>query len=149
MDDDAPLQIAPPLILAVADTACWKCNGKMKAAALIAPNILAAPGDVLILQHMAALPAELLEFVQSRVPDFRRGQSMAGEYMASHCPACGAITGDFYLFSEPGGAFWPETDEDAAAIRLEDCPISDAISIDAGYGVGLGEYILEAATRVD
>ncbi len=139
----------PPLYVAVTGTRCWKCDAEMKVAALIAPNVVDAPGEVLVLQGVCDLPNPILLFVQARVPHYRLGYSrtIESEYFANHCPLCGAITGDFYLFSEPGGPFWPETADAAAAIRVAECPLAGPIVLETGYGRGLGGFILEHASR--
>lgn len=77
----------------------------------------------------------------------KRHSRTAGEaYYANTCE-CGANFGDFYLFSEPGGAFFPNTDDAARAIGLEPMPFSGTLKFAASYSHGIGDYILQHAKR--
>jgi hypothetical protein len=48
--------------------------------------------------------------------DFSK-KSSSGYYM-NHCKNCGSKLGDFYMHSEPGGAFDPMTPKEASKIKL-------------------------------
>lgn len=53
-------------------------------------------------------------------PAWRPGYSYTAgtSYYANHCPHCARIQGDFMIFSEPGGAFLPESPVQAEKIQL-------------------------------
>lgn len=40
-------------------------------------------------------------------------------YYANHCEQCKAVFGDFFMHSEPGGAFFPMSAQDAKIIKLQ------------------------------
>ncbi|UDJ86344.1 hypothetical protein IRM71_02790 [Erwinia amylovora] len=53
-------------------------------------------------------------------PSWRPGFSKAAgaSYYANHCSHCARLQGDFMIFSEPGGAFLPDSSQQAAKIKL-------------------------------
>jgi Domain of unknown function (DUF5710) len=57
----------------------------------------------------------LAKFAPNYRMDFSKTQS-ANVYM-NHCHHCGAKLGDFYMHNEPGGAFFPESYEDAHRMK--------------------------------
>ena len=93
-------------------------------------------------------PFPVFKFVAQRNYRYmKRHSRTAGEtYYANTCE-CGANFGDFYLFSEPGGAFLPDSDEAAASIQLETLPFTGTLRFASSYSVGIGEYILRHAKR--
>lgn len=58
------------------------------------------------------------------------------EVFRNHCIHCGCGQGNFYLISEPGGAFAPETEEEAGLIGGKLIPIEGEIELEASYSVG-------------
>lgn len=71
----------------------------------------------------------------------------AGEtYWMNHCQHCHAKQGDFYLFHEPGGAFWPENEGEAAGIVL--LSFNEPFAALAG-GLALADPDMVAAMRVE
>lgn len=53
------------------------------------------------------------------------------------------LSGDFFLHSEPGSPFFPESEEEAAHLTLVEIPMDGPIEVEAGFGMGVGEIILE------
>ena len=58
--------------------------------------------------------------IRHYAPSWRPGYSQTAgtSYYANHCPYCSRLQGDFMIFSEPGGAFLPESPQQAAKIHL-------------------------------
>ena len=92
-----------------------------------------------------SLPGSVRCFIQKRFPSFRLRYSKTtrSEYYANTCPRCNVLAGDFYLHSEPGGPFFPTTEAEAGRLKVEEIPIAGPIEVEASFGVGCGELILE------
>jgi hypothetical protein len=121
----------------------------MPAVGLIAPKVPDTEDEVCILSDITELPASVLAFVQKRFPTFKRkfSKTTRTDYYANTCPKYGVLSGDFYLHSEPGGPFFPESEADAARLTLEQIPLDGPIEVEAGLGMGGGDLILEHARR--
>ena len=65
---------------------------------------------------------------------FRKARSKTAEmsYFANHCEQCDVLQGDFYLHSEPGGAFFPESAGEAS--RIEFIPIAATVAVNGTPG---------------
>ena len=144
-------RIEPPLYLASTSIACWRCGANMPAVGIIAPRVPDAEVEICILSAIQELPPPVLDFIQKRFPTFKRkfSKTTRSEYYANTCPACGVLSGDFYLHSEPGAPFFPTTPEEAKALTIETIPITGPIEVRAGMGMGVGHLILENAKRQD
>jgi hypothetical protein len=121
----------------------------MPAVALIAPKVPDTGDEVCTLSEITEMPASVLAFVQKRFPSFKRkfSKTTGSEYYANTCPKCGVLSGDFFLHCEPGGSFFPESKEDAAALNVEEIPLEGPIEVEAGLGMGSGDLILEHGKR--
>lgn len=144
-----------PLYLLTSSEPCWKCGTPQSVNAVAVHNLLedgelvVDEGDeteLLVLSDIVQMPFEVFKYVAQRNHRYmKRHSRTAGEvYYANTCE-CGANFGDFYLHSEPGGAFFPATDEEASAIQLELMPFSGSLPFDCSYSVGVGQHILEHA----
>lgn len=96
-----------------------------------------------------SLPDYVLQFIQSRFPNFRlkRSRTAGLEYYGNVCPNCDALTGDHYLH-RPGDAFFPMSDEEAARLNISEVPLSCPAEFEASSSIGLGEMILQHARRI-
>jgi hypothetical protein len=157
MTVDEALQVHCPLYLLTSSEVCWKCGATQYVLALGTHNLhdgeydVVEPGDMselVLLSNVEEMPLPVFEYMAQKNQRYMRHYSRtAGQtYYANTCE-CGANFGDFYLFSEPGGAFFPDTDEAAAEIELEVMPFSGSLRFVASYSVGVGEYILKHAKR--
>lgn len=147
--DEFTVKIASPLYLLRSKESCWKCGSEQPVIAL-ACNKLVESGaigpvyenEVFILSDIAEIPSDILEYVQAVNPQFEKRQSKTAEfsYFANTCK-CGALFGDFYLHSEPDGAFFPTTQEQAGSISIEKLPFEGSYEFSCAYGVGTGSFI--------
>ena len=64
-----------------------------------------------------------------------------------HCK-CAAKLGDFYLHNEPGGAFYPTSEEEAKDITLYELKIDEKIQVDASYITNDMDFIPRYAKRI-
>ena len=148
--DDFKITINPPLFLASTTISCWRCGADMPAICLIAPKVPDTDDEVCVLSSITVLPAPILAFVQKQFPSFMKAFSKTtrSEYYANTCPKCGMLSGEFFLHSEPGGAFFPESEADAARLTIEQIPLDGPIEVEAGLGMGdSGAFILEHGKR--
>ena len=145
----ANFRINPPLYLASTTIKCWNCGADLPAVGLIAQTVPETDDEVCMLSSITELPLPVLHFIQKQFPSFKRAFSKTtkSEYFANTCPHCCALSGDFYLHSEPGGPFFPETEEDAACLTVEEIPMDGPIEVCADLSVGGGEMILEFGKR--
>ncbi len=158
MDEDhSNLRIAAPLYLVASQEPCWRCGQPQKVVALAASNVddgegflppaqLSAP---LLLSSIAEMPASVAETICVLHPRFQKHFSRtAGQtYFANLCE-CGANFGDHYLHSEPGGAFFPETDEAAARMTIQTLPLEGEFELTATYAQGNEDCIFTHAHRL-
>jgi hypothetical protein len=135
---------------------CWKCREEQSVIGLATERlsdgrsrVVQTNDDLVVLSNFVQMPSEVLAFMQSQNGRFGvRYSKMAEEsYFANTCE-CGALFGDFYLHSEPGGAFFPESPEEAAKITLSPIPLSPPLKFDCSCHYGsVGELIREHARR--
>ena len=149
MDDDS-LKIHPPLYLVGMKINCWKCESRMAAVAILAPNIEDTDNEICILSDIVGLPEEVLGYIQKRAPTFKfkYSKTVGSKYYANTCPSCGVISGDFFLHSEPGAPFFPMDEEEAGLLYQTEIPINGPILVQAGLHMGTGELILNRAKQI-
>jgi hypothetical protein len=149
----------PPIYVVTSKAQCHEC-GAIQAVLTFGVTELEDDGDthgdhknpsgLLLLSRVTSLPGNVLAYVQSEFPHYQLAHSKTASfsYYANLCK-CGANFGDFYLFSEPGGAFFPETPEAARLVDLTQVPIEDVIEIGCSWAEGTpADMILEYGRRV-
>lgn len=129
---------------------CWRCNSKMPVIALLAPNIEGAEGKICLLSDITKIPTDILSYIQKRVPTFKLkfSKTMRQKYFANTCPKCGILSGDFFLFSEPGAPFFPTEEEEAKSLYITEIPLSRSITVKASVNMGVGDLILKNAQKI-
>jgi hypothetical protein len=124
-----------PVFLATSVEPCWKCDQPQQVTA-IALKIFTADGDsigdgqdLFFLTNIESMPEDVFEFVSSRNARYKKHYSYTADstYFANTCE-CGANFGDFYLYMEPDGAFFPTTDSAAKKIAIEAMPFSGKLN---------------------
>ena len=106
-----------------------------------------APATV---QEITQLPRELLDEMVRRRPAFKLCHSHTAdqEYYANAC-SCGTFFGDHFIYSDPGGGgFFPTSDDEAAQIDVEQLPIDEPVEVEANWGMGAADHILEKGNRI-
>lgn len=135
-------------------TECYRCNTETYVYALGADAVydeevgwlsgsLDEP-DLYMLTEIEELPSVLLSVLRQAMGENGLVFLKSAETYQNHCVHCGAVQGDFYLQAEPGGAFFPETIEAALAIDVATLPLEEELEVEASYGVGGGNLILQA-----
>lgn len=153
------LLIHPPIYVITSKAQCHEC-GAVQAVAALGVTELEDDGDthgdnknpsgLLLLSRVTSLPDNVLAYVQSVLPRYQLTHSRTANfsYYANLCE-CGANFGDFYLFSEPGGAFFPETLDAALLVELTQVPVKDVIEVGCSWSEGTpADMILEYGRRV-
>ncbi|EBQ9001645.1 hypothetical protein DK757_10265 [Salmonella enterica subsp. enterica serovar Blockley] len=72
------------------------------------------------ISNITDVDSRSLSQIRHFAPTWRPGYSKTAgySYYANHCPHCARLQGDFMIFSEPGGAFLPDSSQQAAKIKL-------------------------------
>ncbi len=146
------LRLFPPIYLLFSREKCYRCGAGAPVVAIACKKFAEVGGaneveeddeEPILISDMVAMPAALLQAIHALHPYYEKRHSrMAGfEYFMNICPHCKAHFGDFFLFSEPDGAFFPMEEAAFAAIKIRKLPIDNAIEVDAGYSMGLGAEI--------
>jgi hypothetical protein len=157
MNDDNILRATAPIFLLRSTESCWRCHASQQVIALALrwrrdehQDVHEQPeeNEVLILHNIHTMPKLLLDAIVSRHPRFeKRTSKTAGTAYYMNTCGCGAHFGDFYLFSEPGGAFFPMDENEASRIIMEELPLTGTFELDCSYGMGLGDLIFERAKK--
>ena len=144
------IAVESPLYLVIGQITCWRCGAEMMATGLVAPNVPEAGREVCSLSNIEELPAWLVNAINERCPTFKLtySKTVGGRYYANTCPECGMLSGDFYLHSEPGGPFFPTTEEEARSLTIEQIALPKTIYVRATIGMGIGDLILDHARKV-
>jgi hypothetical protein len=133
-----------PFYLFRASEDCWKCGSSCRVVGL-------ASGDdePFVLSDIRSMPEEFLFAIIAAQPNYELRHSRMAEtdYYMNTC-SCGAHFGDFYLFCEPGGAFFPTEKDEAAGVEVIELPIHGEHSIDCSPGMGTGGLILKHGKRL-
>jgi hypothetical protein len=159
MEDDNRLRVTTPIFLLRSTESCWRCHASQEVIALAFRWRLDRDQDKdeqpeenepLILDNIHTMPKPLLDAVVFRHPHFEKCASKTAgtAYYMNTCD-CGAHFGDFYLFSEPGGAFFPIDENEASRITIEELPLTGTFELDCSYGMGLGDLIFNHAKKLN
>jgi len=133
-----------PFYLLRSSEDCWKCGTSCRVVALAS-----GAGEPFMLSSIESMPDEFLLAITAIHPDYelRYSQMVGSRYFMNTCK-CGAHFGDFYLFSEPGGAFFPTEDDEAAEIEVIELPFHGSYPIACSPGIGTGGIILRHGKRI-
>lgn len=135
------LEISSPLYLVTSSEPCWKCGVPQKVIAIAASaikddfEILGGDGDMHFVINIEEMPQEIYEYIASINPNYIKHYShTAGLTYYSNTCTCGANFGDFYLYSEPNGAFFPQSADIASSITAQLLPFNGQFKFIGGYG---------------
>lgn len=147
------LQISAPIYLVESSSTCWSCGCETPVIALAVDRLDAEPGEseevcMILLSSVENLPGELTNLLGQRYAFFKKRYSKTAgvRYFMNHC-SCGAPLGDFFLHSEPGGAFCPTSAEEAENIILRELPVAGPFNVEASCGQMYPDFIGAYARR--
>lgn len=147
----------PPFYLLRSFESCWKCR---KEAAAIAFAVTAVtPHDdedevddfsPLILRDIQDAPHPFIAAAAQTEAHFQKGFSRTSgrEYFMNHC-TCGAAFGDHFLHSEPGHAFFPTDEGEAALIHIQEIDWDEDLECDCWFAGWSSLSPFEHGTRVE
>ena len=92
-------------------------------------------GEIGTVSNVSGLAQAVLVQLRSHTARYRPAYSkqVGATYYMNHCEHCGAKLGDFYMHSEPGGAFFPRSPADASKRMLRKVDAPFAANGSAGY----------------
>ena len=129
--------------------ACWKCHKNTPVIGFLVPAghetrwMDADPSEddwerqdcAGIVSNISHLPLGPLERARTLSPCYGLGHTKTGgSYYLNSCVHCQAAQGDFFLFSEPDGAFFPTTPAGISRIQLIPVEAAFACQGDPSYG---------------
>lgn len=154
MDSHNLLRVKAPLYAAISAQVCWQCNVGQSVVALMSRDVRWDDEDALeddepyLLLTVTQMPLEVLKALQLLNHRFQLAHSRTRnlDYYANHCE-CGALLGDHFLHSEPGGAFFPDSETDFEKIIVVKLPCSGTLLFHGEWSQGVGGDILKMAKR--
>lgn len=158
-ESEDSMKVGTPLYLITSMELCWKCGRPQEVIALASGSLADDEGEEatenaeeiepFILNEITGMPAEVFQYLAAKHPRCRMHYSRTVEatYFTNFCE-CGANFGDFYLHCEPGAAFFPDTEEDAAKMTVEKLPFGGVLDFVCTYSQGLGGFIFKHAKRI-
>ena len=138
-----------PIYLLRAMTDCWSCGRSTEVYAIAATRVddeEGAPFDEdepVLLRRITELPVEITEAMAAHGAVLHLQSSKTAEmaYLANRC-SCGALIGDHYLSSEPGGPFFPTAAAGVSAIHVSLLRRAGNVVVHAEYSMGTVAEIL-------
>ncbi|CAM5357227.1 putative protein OS=Stutzerimonas stutzeri OX=316 GN=E5834_20180 PE=4 SV=1 [Stutzerimonas stutzeri] len=153
---------SPRYFIAQTEKDCWSCGQRTGVLGFILPEgheclepdeddededkSVWVPMDCpTIVHYVRVLLPEVAVRAQALNPRYRVdfSQTIQASYWMNHCEHCEMKQGDFEMYSEPQGAFFPLCEDDAALITLHE--IAEPFGCDAS--AALGEMFIDAMQR--
>ena len=139
--------IKSPVSIALNSSDCYKCANKTAVISLASNNFYYLNTDEnedekwfradgwSFFSMPVFIENELVGKINKLFPNYKIAYSKTAEssYWANHCEHCGALQGDFFLHSEPGGAFFPLEIEEYEQLTFITVPSKFDVEIDADY----------------
>jgi hypothetical protein len=139
--------IKSPVSIALNSSDCYKCANKTAVIALASNNFYYLSTDenedekwfradgLSFFSMPIFIENELVGNINRLFPNYKIAYSKTAEssYWANHCEHCGALQGDFFLHSEPGGAFFPLEIEEYEKLTFITVPSKFDVEVDADY----------------
>jgi len=153
------MQVGAPLYLITSTEKCYRC-GQLRVVIALATCALhdgevntltdgAEGNEPFMLSYIEEMPESVLAHMQRVCPGYRKHSSRtAGVAYYTNTCECGANFGDHYLFSDPGGAFFPVEEEVASCALITELPIQGVLAFRGQFSQGGAELIFRHAQRV-
>ena len=157
-EDSSETTVGSPLYLIKSFEPCWKCRKEQRVVALASRRLRTADFDTLdagessvlyFLINIDQMPQVISDYLFAAHPQFqqRHSRTMGMTYFANTCADCGANFGDHYLFSEPEGAFWPQSTKQAKRITVIELPFAGLHVFRCSWAAGTGGFLFEHALK--
>lgn len=150
------LELLPPIFVVESRSACWKCGRQVTVGTVAATSFIesgddteSVESDLYLFSGITHLPKQATEALQALNSGYRRrfSKTAGTKYFMNHCP-CGAQLGDFFMHSEPGGAFLPIDAKAAASIKLHCISDEEPVELAGDPGFNFPNLIKKHAQRV-
>ena len=140
---------APRYALLSSSQECWQCHRTTPVVGFLVPTgheALWVDDDpdqdewerqdcASIVSNISHLEPSALAQAQALSPHYGPGRTKTGgSYLMNSCANCRAAQGDFFLYSEPDGAFFPTSTEGLARIRV--IPIDEPFACNGNSSYG-------------
>lgn len=139
--------IKSPVSIALNNSNCYKCRNKTAVISLASNNFYYLNTDenedekwfradeLSFFSMPVLIDNELVSKINKLFPNYKIAYSKTAEssYWANHCEHCGALQGDFFLHSEPGGAFFPLEIEEYKQLTFITISSKFDVEINADY----------------
>ena len=139
--------IKSPVSIALNSSDCYKCANKTAVISFASSNFYYLSTDanedekwfradgLSFFSMPIFIENELAGKINRLFPNYKIAYSKTAEssYWANLCENCGALQGDFFLHSEPGGAFFPLEIEEYEQLTFITVPSKFDVEIDADY----------------
>lgn len=156
---------APHYFIAESRKHCWKCRAPTRVYGLVLPDSHQTVnpdsenssedtwfqfGEPTILIYVTALLPSVAARMAAMTRHYRIdfSKTVGGSYWMNHCEACGMKQGDFELYCEPTGAFFPMSEHDATQIVLHGCAEPFGGCADTSYGDHFFESMRQVPPRL-
>lgn len=146
-------EFSDPFFLLLSWQDCWVCGTSCRVAGLASDPPAAnawEKTEPILLNNIQSMPEGFLASIRQVQPhyEFRESHTAGISFFMNTCASCGASLGDHFLHGEPGGAFFPVSDEDEAAIEVHELPFVGTYRFECAPGLGTGRSILTHGKRL-
>lgn len=139
---------APRYAVIQSSQACWACGRDTPVVGLLvsdeheqlwidddpALDEWEKPNSASLVSHVSRLLPTVLAELQTASPHYRFGTTKsAGQYFMNFCAHCQAAQGDFFLYSEPDGAFFFMSEEQVRKVHIKGVEAPFACHGDSSY----------------
>lgn len=157
------IRISDPVLLLESRNECYKCGSIEKVVAVASQDfaeyledeeqwseVVHVDDDLVVAHTILEMPPSILSEIQKWHPHYEHGRSRTinERYWMNVCSKCGAHFGDFYMHEEPGGSFFPMTEQEAEQMVIRNLGITGVFELHADFSIGGGDIILAHAKRL-
>ena len=153
------LTLHPPVYVVLSEHECRQCHKYTPVITLAAQRVeedgpevswneADEEGRFYVLSRIGTLPDPLLAILQRYIPSYRHRHSEETQtaYFMNHCLRCDAPVRDSDMHDVPGGAFFPEAEEDCDKLVFIELPPGKPFSLASSCALR-GGFVLRNAAR--
>lgn len=119
-ETELTLRLRAPFYVVESQEECYKCGEISNVITFAGSGTQQENNNFMLLSYITALTENVQKFIEKEYYDYFLDFSNTTQsyYYMNHCSNCSARLGDFYMYSEPGGAFFPMSHDEAKTIKL-------------------------------
>ena len=142
-----------PLFIVKSAQECWRCNQSSDVYCIASSGFLDEDGtenDFTIFSNLENIDIRVEKLIQEYIPLYKPDYSKTAEgvYYMNHCQNCSVKLGDFFMHSEPDGAFLPMSENSATKITIfQLSAINEKVAINGSQGYQSPDFISQYAER--